>query len=1239
MKPVNWIKLKHNWEHLSKIHFPKLAPGRSIDILLGADHHELMYSMKEIPGKSDQPSARLCPLGWTAVGKVEATTRVEQHHTAFHHTYRTSQAGVAVGSQRDEDHSLNDMLKRFWDLESIGITPVNSSTSEMSPNEKLAWKKVSESVTFNDGYYEVAVPWKKQRPSLPNNAELAKRRLKSTERKLAKDPEVAAAYQRVINEYLEKKYIRRVPPDEPKPECEWLLPHFPVVRPEKETTKVRIVFDGSATCEGKSLNTEALPGPKLQSDITDILIKFRKEPVALAGDISQMYHQLVLRPEDRPLHRFLWRNLDTSKEPEVYEFLRFIFGGCYCPFCAQYTWQQHAEDHRDEYPLAATAVKKNCYMDDLMPSVENISKAKDMRQQLTDLGDKANFHVRKWISNRREILKDIPERDRASEINLEKNELPVTKTLGVSWTATNDQFLFHYTPPSEEFQYTKRNVLRSTATIFDPMGFLAPYVVRAKLLLQQAWVQALNWDEPLTNELQEAWRQWFGELVMLHETKIPRCLKDAPSVRGMEIHSFSDASEKAYSAAVYARYEYMDGSFSSRLVAAKTRLAPLKTISIPRLELMSAVISLRLSKQVCKALEVQLRKVNFWIDSMTVGYWIRGQSRNYKPFVAHRVGEIHQDSNPEQWRHVPTASNPADYGTRGLTVAELKNNDCWWNGPKFLQGPREHWPETKFETPVSEAFDEVKSESRNNTTSFMAGREQDEEKKEEWRLNPTHFSKWYRNPLTTRLEFGKSLVRVRGWVQRFTKNCRKSKEDRISGQLTPEELKQVEEEIIKEAQIEAYRQEFDALTNRKPLPKQSSILNLTPILKNGLMRSNTRLRYSEELTDNVKYPIILPKRHPVTQLIVKYHHESEGHEMGVNFTLNHLRERYMVVNGRELVKRTIKTCAECKRRFRGKPSSQQMAPLPKIRLEPTMKPFTNCSVDFAGPFFTKQGRGRARIKRYLCLFLCLQTHCCHLEMVWSLESDGFLQALTRMAARRGWPRDMVSDNGTNFVGGNNELRELVDQIDKAKVESLTSNKGINWHWNPPASPPFGGVFERMIKAAKRAIKAILGNAEVNDEELETTIIGVESLINSRPLTRVSGDPNDEPVLTPNHFLIGKMGGDVAPESVDYTQFNPKKRWRRVQELIRQTWQRWMREYLTTLGSRSKWHEQQENVKKGDVVLVIDPDVARRNWKLGIIENVYPGKDDMVRVVDVKEGDKVYRRSVGRISPLEYGTTN
>ena len=278
---------KHNCQHLQKIYFPKLVTGRRVDILLGADHHELMYSMKEVVGEHGQPSARLCPLGWTAVGKVNGTESNGSHHTGFHHTYFLNQDKPSIDVLQT-DRNLDEMLKRFWDLENIGITHKESPISEMTPDEKLAWTKVSESVNFNGQHYEVAVPWRDGRPKLTPNSSLAKQRLDSTERKLLKDPELAAAYQGVINEYLEKGYIRQVPSDEPKPECEWLLPHFPVVRPDKSTTKVRIVFDASATCKGKSLNTESLPGPKLQSDIVDILVKFRKDPVALVGDVSSV---------------------------------------------------------------------------------------------------------------------------------------------------------------------------------------------------------------------------------------------------------------------------------------------------------------------------------------------------------------------------------------------------------------------------------------------------------------------------------------------------------------------------------------------------------------------------------------------------------------------------------------------------------------------------------------------------------------------------------------------------------------------------------------------------------------------------------------------------------------------------------------------------------------------------------------------------------------------------------------
>ena len=222
---------------------------------------------------------------------------------------------------------------------------------------------------------------------------------------------------------------------------------------------------------------------------------------------------------------------------------------------------------------------------------------------------------------------------------------------------------------------------------------------------------------------------------------------------------------------------------------------------------------------------------------------------------------------------------------------------------------------------------------------------------------------------------------------------------------------------MQEAQYERYPDRFDALKRNKNLPKRSGILTFTPILADGSLSSNTRLCYAENLPNSVKYPVILPKKHPVTKLIIKYHHAKERHQMGLNYTMNHLCKRYIIVHARETAKRIIRECNKCKRRYRGNPLQQQMAPLPCIPLDVTMKPFTNSAVDFGGSFYTIQGRGKSQVKRYLCLFVCFQTHCLHLEMAWSLETDEFLRALTRMVARPSWPRDMLGDNGINFVGG------------------------------------------------------------------------------------------------------------------------------------------------------------------------------------------------------------------------------
>ena len=309
---------------------------------------------------------------------------------------------------------------------------------------------------------------------------------------------------------------------------------------------------------------------------------------------------------------------------------------------------------------------------------------------------------------------------------------------------------------------------------------------------------------------------------------------------------------------------------------------------------------------------------------------------------------------------------------------------------------------------------------------------------------------------------------------------------------------------------------------------------------------------------------------------------------------------------------------------------------PKARLY-SLRAFDRIGIDYAGPFLTKQGRGKIRAKRYLCLFTCLATRAVHLEMSYSLDTDSFINAFTRMSSRRGTPTYVLTDNGTNFVGAEREMRELIEALDHDKIIQGTSkHHPIDWKFNPPSAPHFGGVFEAMIKSAKKAIKAILGDADNTDEELHTAICGAERLLNSRPITYVSSDPNDLSPLTPNHFLVGQIGRSFAPEALDQTEvYNPRKRWHRVQQLLQQFWKRWRKEFLPRLNVRNKWFHPRHNLKEVDVVLIAEPKDNRGEWPLGRVMETYPGADGLVRAVKVQFWSKEYIRPVHRLCPLEY----
>ncbi|XP_053406667.1 uncharacterized protein LOC123558187 [Mercenaria mercenaria] len=1092
----------------------------------------------------------------------------------FPNITKKSKVDLLIGINYSDLHStLDETIKQFWEIEHVKV-----DKPELSQEENVALGKAKDTIEYTEKMYEIGIPWKENNVELPNNYDMALTRLQNTERRLDKNPTVSKAYSEIIKSYEEKGYITKITESVPQNSQSWYLPHFPVIRPEKETTKVRIVFDASAKYQNVCLNDVVYAGPKLQNELFDVLLRFRKKPVAIVCDIAEMYLRVGILETDRRFHRFLWNS--KCDPPEQYEFNRLVFGVNASPFLAQFVAQENAKAFKEQFPRASESVMKSTYMDDTMDCVGN--EAMNLYHELPELWKLAGMNPRKWMTNSTAVLAEIPQDERAYKAEVKANsELPAIKTLGLSWDSQEDVFS-----------------LRSLCA--------------QKMIMQDIWVTGVDWDDELPEELSEEIKKWFSELEQLNELQVPRCL----DIRiDSTLHTFVDASTKAYGAVVYS-VNGGDSGQTVNLIASKSRVAPLKSISIPRLELLAASLGLQLTQAICNVLDMPVENVVFWSDSMNVLYWIHGASRQYKTFVANRVGSIHEITSPSQWRHVPTVNNPADLTSRGSLILELSDCSFWWHGPEFLKYAEEHWPENKFEMTEEVKIEMKRKSETDKKYNFVITT------KEEDRLNPTNYSDW------------NHLVRISAWINRFIDNCQMSKRDRrLSKELCLSEIDEAEKRLIRIAQIECFEQEYTCISKGKAIPNSSKLAPLNPILDtDGLLRCNSRLKYADYISYDVRYPIILPRKHSITKLIVKQNHEHVNHG-GTNQTLSSLSSRFWIISAREEIRQWENICAECRRR-KAKASKQIMAPLPVERLSHSVRAFANTGVDYAGPFITKQGRGKVRLKRYLCVFTCLVTRAVHLEISYNMDTNSFLNTLYRFISRRGVPDTIVSDNGSNFVGCVNELRELYRQLDEDAIIHYANEKRINWKFLPPNAPHFGGAHESMVKCAKRALFAILKNGDITDEDLITAVVGAEGLINSRPLTYQSSNPKDNTVLTPNHFLYGQAGGNFAPDINNVTSRDLQRRWRFVQELLRHFWKRWLQEYLPTLGVRNKWFLGTRDFTVGDIVMVIDPDVPRGQWHLGRITKVFPGRDGHVRVAEVHIGNNILKRPITRLALLQ-----
>ena len=667
----------NSWSHLKGLHLPKLSSP--VRLLIGVDNPELFWTLEERRGESGQPFAVRTRLGWSLVGAV--TTTVERKF-------------AQVNFVRKFDQEQSEQIERLWKMDLIPESPETELGT--SKEDRLALISMNQSKRLVDGHYQLALPWKPGAPSLDNNRTIAESRLNNLKKRFDKNPDLHENYAAVIHDYLEKGYAGKVDVREMESEASWYLPHHAVVHPRKPG-KVRVVFDCSASFHGKSLNQQLLQGPDFLNSLVGVLLRFRKEKIAMVSDIKAMFHQVRVDPKDHAFLKFLWwPNGDTKLPVEEFCMKVHLFGATSSPSCANFSLLQTAEDNSILYEQKIVeTVRKNFYMDDCLKSVSSKEEALHLYKKLTDLLRKGGFNLTKWLSNCSAVLNKIPENERsASVFNLNKDAS--LRVLGVKWDFTSDNFQFETCIKPKPL--TRRGILSIVSSLFDPLGFVAPVILCAKLLLQDLCRQKLGWDEKIREEDVVKWKHWVQSLDSLAKLNIPRCLLpencDYNSVKSIQVHHFGDASSGAYGTVTYLRFVCKNDNVFCRFIFSKARLAPLKTISIPRLELTAAVLALKIDQMLKRELTLPNWRTIFWTDSTAVLQMIANTNKRFPVFIANRLTKVEEHSTSDQWRYVPTTKNPADFATRGIDAESfVSNSSTWLQGPKFLSEIENLWPQ------------------------------------------------------------------------------------------------------------------------------------------------------------------------------------------------------------------------------------------------------------------------------------------------------------------------------------------------------------------------------------------------------------------------------------------------------------------------------------------------------------------------------------------------------------------
>lgn len=1169
-----------DWPHISELQLADTTFGEpgAIDLLLGADVYQALL-LEGVRKGPHGPVAQNTIFGWVLTGQTSMIT---------------SQSSFNVSSMHV---SIDAQLRKFWEIEEV--EQERTSSVEDTACERHFIDTVKREP---DGRYTLQLPFITTTKTLGESRSMAVRRLLQIERRYASKPELFKQYVAFMDEYLSLGHMELVNLNAPALKVAPVyLAHHSIHKPSSTSTKLRVVFDASlATSSGHSLNDVLMTGPKLQDDLWAILVRWRKHKIALTADVHKMYRQFWIADEHRDYQRIVWRRTPTEPIGE-YRLKTITYGTSSAPFMAVRAMQKVADDERKRYPMAALVVKRDFYMDDVLTGADTDVAAIRLKDELRGLLLAGGLPLLKWASNSAQVLRTIPEalREVRSSLNIEVDD--TIKTLGVQWNPTSDHFGFKVSCNEYDEEVTKRRLLSAIAKIYDPLALLAPITITAKLFMQQLWLAGIDWDDVVPEEIRLQWCKFREQLTSIENIQVARWVGTQPGDM-CEIHGFSDASKDAYAACVYMRVMRLDGEVSITLVAAKSKVAPVKQVSIPRLELNGAVLLCRLLGAVQRALQLECCRVAAWTDSSVVLAWLQGHANRWPTYVANRVSIIQSAMNISDWRHVPGADNPADVASRGIMPAELEPHPLWWRGPSWLRMDEQHWPDRRG-GPVSSALLEEKVRCCATTMRVT----------------------W---DLVKRYSSLDRLLRVTAYCMRAS--CRRTKKATI--QVLADELHAALIFWVRHVQLVTFCDDMKSITNGESL-KKGELRSLNAFVDDkGMLRVGGRLQNMCGTYDE-KHPLILPRRGEFTQLIVADAHNKVMH-YGPKQTIGLLQQRFWILGVRNVVKAHIRRCVIC---YRTKPRSQYqlMGSLPAASVTPS-RAFLHTALDYAGPIWTRtsKGRGHKANKAWIALFICLASKAIHLELVSDLTSECFIAAFRRFTARRGHCSDIYCDNGTNFVGAAGELGRLLHGcVANGEWQTEISANGSQFHFAPPGSPHFNGLAEAGVKLAKTALRKIIGEHTLTFEEMCTFLTQAEAVLNSRPIGALTRDRDDVSPLTPGHLLIGQPMNAVPEPNLLNVTTTFACRWKLVQRLAQQFWYRWSTEYVHALQQREKWNTIQKPVSVGDVVIVRDELLPATKWKLGRIHEVHPGADGIIRVVTIRCGSSTLKRSIVKICVL------